>query len=171
MWGGVLVVLALLAAPGARGQEVRKSQRGTVSQTVAGTEITLDYNRPVARGRTLFGTLVPRGKVWNPGANEATTITFSDDVVVQGAPLAAGRYSLWVIPEADRWTVLFSTEADVWHNAYPEGRDALRVTATPREGSHMEVLAFYFPEVGPDATTLVLHWGTTVVPLEIRLKA
>ena len=148
---------------------MRASQLGSVTQTVNSTAITVDYSRPVARGRTLFGELIPWGEIWNPGANEATAIEFTNDVKIDGKELSAGRYSLWAIPGESRWTLIFSRAADVYHVPYPEGQDALRVDIDPVAGSHMEVLNFYFPEVGPNTTTLRLHWGTTVVPIPIEV--
>lgn len=162
-------LVGLLACTGAGG-EVKKSQHATVSQRVGRTEISLDYNRPVARGRRLFGGIVPWGQPWNPGADDATTITVSRDVRVNGAPLPAGTYSVWAIPDSARWTVIFSRAADVFHTPYPEGKDALRVAAVPRPGPHMETLGFYFPAVEGAAAELVLHWGETVVPLALAAQ-
>ncbi len=150
-------------------QRVRRSQRGTVSQHVADTRIRIEYNRPVARGRTLFGGLVDWNEVWHPGADEATTLEVTDDVLIAGERLPAGTYSVWTIPRPDEWTLIFSAAADVWHTPYPRGHDALRVSLEPIDGAHMETLAFYFPVVSSDATTLHLHWGTTIVPIPIRL--
>ncbi len=166
-----LVALALPVT--ARGQAVPWSQHGTVSQRVGLTDIAIAYNRPVARGRALFGerSLVPWGRVWHPGADSATTISFSRDVSIEGQDLAAGRYTLWTIPTPDRWTVIFSRALGVFHIPYPgEARDALRVTVAPEQGAHMEVLAFYFPVVGPDSAVLRLQWGTTIVPIRIHTK-
>src|SRR5690242_822682 len=84
----------------------RRSQHGTVSQQVADTKITIEYNRPVARGRELFGKLVPWGRVWTPGADQATTISVSTAVKVNGQQLPAGTYSLWTVPNPDKWTVI-----------------------------------------------------------------
>src|SRR5690349_7200302 len=127
------------------------------------------YNRPVARGRKLFGDLVPWGEVWHPGANDATTISFSKNVLIEGKPLAAGDYTLWAIPDSTRWTMIFSKALHVWHRPYPgASKDVLRVQLTPEHGDHMEVLAYYFPVVGPDSATLRFHWGTTIVPIKIR---
>jgi hypothetical protein len=111
------------------------------------------------------------GRVWNPGADSATSIRFSKDVHVEDQPLAAGEYTLWVIPEeAEPWTMIFSRATHVFHTPYPgEARDALRLSVRPEQGAHMEVLAFYFPVVAPDSATLRLHWGTTIVPLRIRV--
>jgi DUF2911 family protein len=149
--------------------KIRPSQRGAVKQNIASTTITIEYGRPVARGRELFGTLVPFGKIWCPGADEATTIELSGPAKIQGKDLAAGKYSLWAEPQSDRWTIVFNRQAAVWHTKYPAGEDVLRVEATPRSGSHMETLAFYFPVVDGRKAELVLHWGTVVVPLAVEI--
>jgi hypothetical protein len=107
-------------------QAPRPSQHGSVSQQVAGTTITIEYNRPVARGRTLFGSLVPYGRVWCPGADSCTTIQFSTDVKINGQALARGTYSLWAEPQADRWTVIFNSAQPVFHTRYPQDKDVLR---------------------------------------------
>jgi hypothetical protein len=167
---GMLVAVALSVAaaqtppsPGAP----KASQHGSVSQHVGNTVITIEYNRPVARGRDLFGSLVPWGRVWTPGADYATTIDVSTDVKIEGQALPAGTYSLWTEPQQDRWTVIFNRVQPVFHTRYPAGQDVLRVPSTPREGTHMETLAFYFPKVDGKHAELVLHWGKTIVPLEI----
>lgn len=80
------------------------------------------YNRAVARGRELFGALVPYGEVWDPGADEATRIELSHRVTITGQPLPAGRYSIWTIPDPDEWTLIFSRASKVEHIPYPEGR-------------------------------------------------
>lgn len=167
-----VLLLAVLAGPAAlEAQAVRKSQRGTVMQVIATTAVTVVYNRPSARGRRLFGGIMPYGEVWNPGADEATTLTVSKGVRIAGRTLGAGKYSLWVIPvESGRWTLIFSKAADVFHVPYPEGQDALRVELEPGRGSFMETLAFYFPVVGPDSTVLNLHWGEIILPIPIALN-
>jgi hypothetical protein len=163
----LVVPLALTARQTAAPANPRPSQHGEVSQRVAGTTITVVYNRPVARGRELFGALVPWGRVWCPCADDATTIAVTTDVKVTGQTLPAGTYSVWTEPQPDTWTVIFNRSAQAWHTRYPAGQDALRVKVRPRAGSHMETLAFYFPVVDGRKAELVLHWGTVVVPLEI----
>lgn len=162
-------LLAIATAP-ADGQGIPFSQRGGVFQRVGYTDITITYSRPVARGRTLFGGVVAWDRTWNPGADSATTIQVSRDVLLEGRPLAAGRYTLWVVPRADSaWTVIVSRAVDVFHTPYPgEDKDALRLAVTPERGAHMEVLAFYFPVVARDSAVLRLHWGQTMLPLTIR---
>lgn len=164
--GVVVLATALAAGPP---QAPRPSQHGTVSQQVAGTTVTIDYNRPVARGRELFGVLVPWGRVWCPGADNCTTIEVSTDIKVDGHPLAAGTYSLWVEPQPqpERWTIIFNRAHPVFHTRYPASDDVLRVQVAPRPGSAMETLAFYFPAVDGRHAELVLHWGTVVVPLQL----
>ena len=150
--------------------DVQKSQSGSVFQRVANTDIEVVYDRPVARGRELFGGIVAYDEVWNPGANDATAISFSRDVTVNGQPLAAGSYSIWAIPRPDDWTLIFSNAADVYHTPYPgEDQDALRLTITPQRGDHVETLVYYFAMVEEKDTELRLHWGETVVSMLITV--
>jgi hypothetical protein len=146
---------------------IRPSQHGSVSQQIAGTKITIEYNRPVARGRDLFGALVPWGRVWCPGADTCTSIELSTDVKIEGQALAAGSYSIWAEPGQEHWTMIFNKSTPVFHTRYPAGQDALRVQIAPKTGSHMETLTFYFPVVDGKHAELVLHWGTTMVPMGI----
>src|SRR5256714_11679320 len=102
------LALSLVLPWAALPAQASKSQHATVTQAIGATQVTTAYNRPAARGRKLFGELVPWGKVWCPGADEATTIALGKDVVVAGQPLAAGKYSIWAIPGPDEWTLIFS---------------------------------------------------------------
>jgi hypothetical protein len=165
----ICLVLGVTGAP-ALSQGYPFSQRGTVTQMVAFTEISVSYGRPVARGRELFGALVPWDKVWHPGADSATRIKFSQDVLLEGKPVRAGEYSLWLIPrERGPWTVIFSRAARVFHTPYPgSGPDALRIDVTPEQISPMESFAIYFPMVLRDDAVMRLHWGTTAVPIRIK---
>jgi hypothetical protein len=166
--GACLVVALIATSSPAQGYPF--SQRGGVTQNVAFTTIAVSYGRPVARGRALFGALVPWDSVWHPGADSATRVTFSRDVLVEGKPLRAGEYSLWLIPrERAAWTVIFSRAAHVFHKPYPGPRfEVLRVDATPEQASQMESFAIYFPSVLRDEAVMQLHWGTTAVPIRIK---
>ena len=151
-------------------EAVPKSQPGAVAQHVANTEITLTYSRPVARGRQLFGALVPYDEVWNPGADQATAINFSRNVEIEGQPLPAGKYSIWAIPRPDQWTIIFSRAADVFHIPYPgEDSDALRVNVRPERSTHVETLTFEFPVVDGKDAVLRLHWGDVMVSMAVRV--
>ena len=162
--------LGVLVAAPARAQGYPFSQRGSVTQMVAFTEISVAYGRPVARGRALFGALVPWDSVWHPGADSATRITFTHDVLLEGKPLRAGEYSLWLIPRATKpWTLIVSRAAHVFHKPYPGERfDVVRLDVTPEQVSPVESLAIYFPEVLRDEAVMRLHWGTTALALHIK---
>src|SRR5207247_6239303 len=127
----------VLVTPLPLAAQAPKSQHATVTQVVGTSQVTIVYNRPSARGRTLFGKggVVPWGRVWCPGADTATTIALSRDLVVAGQPLAAGKYSIWAIPGSDEWTLIFSRAADVFHIPYPSAaHDALLLTVQPPAG-------------------------------------
>lgn len=149
--------------------ETRVSQPARVVQRMGPTEISIVYGRPVARGRELFGALVPWNAYWNAGADDATRIEVDQDVLIEGERLPAGRYSLWTIPrESGEWTLIFSRAWEVQHRPYPAGQDVLRLDlSTVQSEDHMETLAFYFPLATADSATLHFHWGTTVLPIRI----
>ena len=163
---GLLSVV--VAAAAARAQQPARSQLGVVSQSVGAARVEITYRRPVARGRDLFGALVPWGRVWTPSADSAARVTISDQIEVNGAKLAAGSYSLWTIPDSASWTVIFNAVPSVFHLRYPGDRDVLRVQAAPIRGEHVETLMFAFPMVDADSARLELRWGTTVVPLTLK---
>ena len=168
---GVAALGALLCSGHAlAAQGYPASQRGSVSQNIAHTQVTLTYGRPVARGRTLFGALVAWDRIWHPGADSATRMSVSRDVLVEGKTLAAGDYTIWLLPRASApWTVIFHRKALAFHVPYP-GDDgvALRVDVTPDSASHMETMAVYFPVVVRDSAVMRIHWGTTALPIRIK---
>lgn len=167
---GVLTV-AVVACSSSRpsgAQGIPRSQPAAVVQQLAGTRIEIAYHRPVARGRALFGALVPWGRIWSPSADSAARLTLSGPVELNGARVPAGRYALWMIPDSTAWTVIVSAQAEAFHLRYPQGQDVVRVTATPQHGEHVETLFFVFPMADADSATLQLRWGTTIVPLSVR---
>lgn len=167
---GVAIAAASMPPAPCNAQGYPFSQRGTVSQDIAFTKVSVAYGRPVARGRTLFGQLVPWDAVWHPGADSATIIAFDRDVIVEGQPIKAGEYSLWVLPRAQRpWTVILSHAAHVFHTPYPRAtQDALRVDVSPQPASHLETMAIYFPTVLRDSALMRIHWGETSVDVRIN---
>jgi len=172
--GGLILVVVLAAAAGLVYWRVwteapPASQHGLVEQQIARTIVTVDYNRPVARGREPFGDIVAWGQMWNPGADRQAVLRVSTPVELNGQALEAGRYSIWAEPREDAWMVILSRALESGVPAYREGQDALRLTVTPRSGPHMETLAFYFPVVDGRGAELVLHWGRVVVPLQIAV--
>jgi len=165
-----LVGLTALVATPAHGQ-IRASERATVQQVVDGTTLTVDYARPSARGRDLFGGLVPWDVVWTPGANWATTFTADKDVRINGVDVPAGSYSVWAIPRADRFTVSLNAEPELLHFMKPDSTDAqIHISAEPVQGDHLEFLTWSFPNVRGDAAVLQFQWGTTAVPMEVWVE-
>jgi len=164
----VLALSVAFAAPACA--QPRASQHGGLSQQINTTTITLEYDRPVLRGRELLGELLDYEAVWTPGANRATWIEVSAPVTIQGAALPAGRYGIWTTPrENGLWEIVFVSEWDTHHSFFPVETEVARVESRSEAGAHMEVLTFYFPEVGPYEATLRFHWGETVVPLSIEV--
>lgn len=146
----------------------RASQHEVVTQTVGLTDITIDYSRPVAKGRTIWGGLVPYDKVWRTGANEATQFTVSDDVTINGQPLPKGAYSLHTIPGKDSWTLIFNKTAKQWGSFnYDAAQDALRVTAKPQKAPFAEVFTIGFPDLTGDTATVMLHWADLSVSFTV----
>lgn len=159
----VLAAAPLLAARGDDSQ--RKSKNGRATGEIAGVKIAIDYGRPVAAGREIWGALVPYDKVWRTGADEATTISFDKNVVIEGKPLAAGTYSLFTIPGRERWTVIFNKTAEQWGAyKYDAAQDALRVEVAPAAHEAVDTLTF-----AVTGTKIVLTWGTVAV--EFRVAA
>jgi len=149
----------------------RPSPNAFAGLQIGSTRVMIAYGSPGVRGRTIFGGLVPYGAVWRTGANEATTITFTGDVLVEGTAVAAGTYSLFTIPGERMWTIILNAENNQWgaYN-YDEGKDVLRFTAPVREASFVERLRFGFEAVEPQAfaASVVLTWDTVAVAFRVE---
>src|SRR5215472_8929482 len=148
------------------------SQAAEVKQRIALTDITVKYHRPLVNGRKIWGGLVPYGKVWRAGANENTTIEFSDPVSVEGKPLDKGTYGLHMIPNPDSWTVIFSKTNTGWGSySYDQKEDALRVDVKPRPlAENKEALEFDFEDLKPTSTAVTLKWEKLGVPFTVSVN-
>jgi hypothetical protein len=148
------------------------SQAAEVKQQIALTDITVKYHRPLVKGRKIWGGLVPYGKVWRAGANENTTIEFSDPVSVEGKPLPKGIYGLHMIPNPDSWTVIFSKTNTAWGSySYDQKEDALRVDVKPRPlAGQKEALEIEFDDLKPDSTAVTLKWEKLGVPFTVSVN-
>ena len=167
----VISALALVITTSALAQvkTPRPSPSATLMQTVGLTDITIKYSRPGVKGRTIWGTLVPYDKVWRTGANEATTITFSEDVTVEGQKLPKGTYSLHTVPGQAQWGIIFNSVADQWGSySYDATKDVLRVNVTPQPAPHAEWLTFEIPEMTTDTAKIAIRWEKIVVPFTIN---
>jgi len=144
------------------------SQHAVITQRIGLTDVTINYHAPLVGGRKLWGAAVPYDKVWRSGANQNTTISFSEDVSIEGKPLAAGTYGLHTIPAADQWTIIFSKNSTSWGSfSYDEKEDALRVTVKPHEAEFRESLAYTFDDVKPDSALATLRWEKLAVPFRV----
>lgn len=144
----------------------KASPPATATGKVGDANVTVNYSSPAVKGRQIWGDLVPYGKVWRAGANEATTVTFDKDVMVEGKALPAGTYSFYTIPGENEWTVIFNKTAKQWGTQYDETQDALRVTTKPRKAATMnERLAYDVNDKG-----LLLRWENMEVPVTITAK-
>src|SRR5260221_85245 len=146
------------------------SQRAISTQHIGLTDITIDYCRPLVGGREIWGKAVPYGPVWRSGANENTTISFTDDVSVEGRALPAGTYGLHTIPTADQWTIIFSKNSTSWGSfSYDEKEDALRVTVKPTPSAAFDTLTYTFDDVKPDSAAATMRWEKLAVPFRVSV--
>jgi Protein of unknown function (DUF2911) len=127
----ILVALAYTITAIA-GQRPRVSPHESVSATVAGANLTITYGRPYMRGRTIFGALVPYGRVWCPGADEATTLESTRALKIERLDVPAGPHTIWILPTADAWTLVVSKEPSGFHTRYNESADLGRVPLRKR---------------------------------------
>jgi hypothetical protein len=157
---------------GSFGQQLktpRPSPDATVKQYVGVTEITIDYSSPGVKGRKIWGELVPFGEIWRTGANEATTITFSDIVKVNGNELPAGTYGLHTIPGENEWEFIFSKDTKVDGSSnFNKDNEVLRIKAKPEEHHFMERLTFLFTDVTDNSASVNLLWDKLKVSFNIE---
>jgi len=171
---GVLFCLSIAAMSGVSPAQSfvldlpRPSQRAQITQRVGITDVTISYHRPLVNNRKVWDALVPYGKVWRAGANENTTISFSDPVTIEGKPLDKGIYGLHMIPAADQWTIIFSKNSTSWGAfTYNEAEDALRVNVKPQAAEMHNALTYDFDQLQPDSIVVVLEWEKLAVPFKV----
>jgi len=149
----------------------RQSQHAKITQRIGITDITISYHRPLVNNRKVWDGLVPFGKVWRAGANENTTITFSDPVTIEGKALEKGTYGLHMIPNADQWTIIFSKNSTSWGAfTYNEAEDALRVNVKPRATEMHNALTYDFDQLQPDSAVVTLAWEKVSVPFKVGVN-
>jgi len=171
-----LLVASLSQAQTATGETLmlnlpRASQHALVSQRIGITDITINYHRPLVNGRHIWGKVVPYGEVWRAGANENTTISFSDPVTIEGQPLDKGTYGLHMIPGENQWTVIFSKDSTSWGSfTYKQDEDALRITVKPQTAEFHDALAYDFDDVKPDSAVVTMRWDKVAVPFKVAVK-
>ncbi|HET7750201.1 MAG TPA: DUF2911 domain-containing protein [Terriglobales bacterium] len=165
---GLLFVASLCQAQSALLNIPRQSQHAVLTQRIGITDITINYHRPLVNGRKVWGDLVPYGQVWRAGANENTTIAFSDPVTIEGQPLDKGVYGLHMIPGENEWTVIFSHVATAWGSfTYKQAEDALRVTVKPQSADMHNALTYDFDKLTPTSAVVELEWEKVAVPFKV----
>lgn len=146
----------------------RDSQHSVLTQRIGITDITINYHRPLVKQRTIWGKVVPYGEVWRAGANENTTMKFTDAVSIEGKPLDKGVYGVFMIPSQNEWTVIFSKDHSAWGSfTYNETDDALRVMVKPQTAEMHEALTYDFDNVTKDSAVATMYWEKVAVPVKI----
>ncbi len=155
----------------ASAQGDRISPHDTADVTLNGKQVTVSYGRPSMRSRKIMGGLVPYGKVWRTGADEATMLVTQVDLVIGGTAVAAGKYTLWTLPSDGAWKLIINKQTGQWGTKYDASQDLARV---PMQNSHLERLVEQFTmswkKRGEDTADLVLEWENTRASVEIQAK-
>lgn len=143
-----------------------------VKQEFGLSTIELSYSRPGVKSRKVFGDLVPYGKVWRTGANQATTLTFGDSVIIGGEPIPPGKYGLLTIPGPNEWTIIITKQLDVTNpSAYKADQDIVRVKARTQEFPYpVETFTILFSNIMPASCDLAIVWDKTLVALPIKTE-
>ncbi len=146
------------------------SPTANIKQNFALSNIEISYSRPGVKGRKVFGDLVPYGKVWRTGANNATTITFGEEVMIGGKKVAAGKYGLLTIPNANEWTFIISKQTNVTSPAdYKEDQDVVRVTAKPETTPFViETMMISVDDITSNSCRIGLGWEKTWASFEVK---
>lgn len=171
----IIFVLAMIIANYVSEAQVKTPQaspKATSTQVVGLTNVEISYSRPSAKGRDVFNNLVPYGKLWRTGANENTTISFSDDVVIDGKTLPKGKYALFTTPKADNWEIFFYTALDNWGNpeTWDESKVALKTTVKSEHiDRFVESFTIGINNLDNNFAHLELSWEKTIVAIKFEV--
>lgn len=147
------------------------SQHARVMQRIGITDVTIDYHRPLARGRKIFGGVQPYGSVWRAGANFNTVVEFSDSVAIEGHAVPKGAYGLHFIPGESSWTLILSRNSTSWGSfTYDPSEDALRVTLKPHAIEHREALSYDVDDLTPTSAVVTMRWDDVAVPFTVQVN-
>jgi len=172
----ILIAFAIIIAPLITQAQLKipqASPKATIQQTVGLTDIEIVYCRPAAKGRAVFGNLVPFGKVWRTGANENTTISFSDDVIIDGKTLPKGKYSLYTIPKIESWEVIFYATTNNWGNpeTWNDANVVLRTTVKEEALSKpVESFTIGIDNLTADSAELSMAWENSSVSMKFDVQ-
>ncbi|MFD1604998.1 DUF2911 domain-containing protein [Flavobacterium artemisiae] len=171
----LLIALALIIAPLAADAQVKTPQaspKGYIKQTVGLTDVEVTYSRPGARGRAVFGNLVPFGKLWRTGANENTIINFSDDVIIDGKTLKKGKYAIYTVPRIESWDVIFYLSTDNWGLPESWNENYVVLKTTVKEDAlptPVETFTIGINGLDPNYGYLEMAWENSHVALKFEV--
>ncbi len=166
----VTCLLALALPAVAQVDTPQVSPSASVTQTIGTTVITIDYHRPGVKGRQIWGGLVPYDQPWRMGANEATTISVSDPVTIDGIEVPAGKYSFFAIPGKETWKLVINKDPEQWGAyGYDESKDALRLDVKPAASAHNEWMRFTIDPEGTTAAHVTLHWEKLAISMKVDI--
>ncbi len=172
----LILLTLLLVVPFSYGQRLKTptlSPYSEASQEVGLTTVSISYARPAAKGRVVFGELVPYNKVWRTGANASSKITFLEDAFIADKPVPAGTYAIYTIPGKDQWTVIIHSNTKLRSLAgggYKQENDLFRFKTTPITTAHYtENFTLQFADVQSNTVNLQLSWENTLVNIPIRV--
>jgi hypothetical protein len=147
------------------------STKASLKQTVGLTEVLIEYNRPSVRGRKIWGDIVPYNKVWRTGANQATTIEFSDDVWLNNNLVKAGKYAIYTIPTKGAWTILLNKNADSWGvENYKEEDNVISFKVIPLKGKFEETFKLEIGNIEKTKADIFIEWEKIIIPIELRVE-
>ena len=170
----ILALAVILSSFGSQAQVLtpQPSPKCTINQMVGLTDVEIEYSRPGTKGRNIFGDLVPFGKVWRTGANSNSTISFSEDVVIDGKTLKKGKYALFTLPKVESWEVIFYSKTDNWGNpeVWNEADVALRASVVPEMlNRNVESFTIDINNLDNNFANLNLSWEKTLVSLKFEV--
>lgn len=148
------------------------SPKSVLNQVVGLTDVTVEYSRPSAKGRVVFGDLVPFGKLWRTGANANSTVSFSEDVVINGTTVKKGKYAIFTLPKADMWEIILYTTTDNW--GLPENYDVNKVAVSLNVdpvvlNNNVETFTIGINNLTNDSATLDISWEKTMVSMKFEV--
>jgi len=171
----IFLLLAIAIANFAVEAQVKTPQpspKSVLNQVVGLTDVTVEYSRPSAKGRVVFGDLVPFGKLWRTGANANSTVSFSEDVVINGTTVKKGKYAIFTLPKADMWEIILYTTTDNW--GLPENYDVNKVAVSLNVdpvvlNNNVETFTIGINNLTNDSATLDISWEKTMVSMKFEV--
>lgn len=170
---GILALMCMLTllAAGQEDKSKRPSPPGTAEVTLKGKKITIDYSRPSMKGRKIVGELVPYGKVWRTGANEATTLKTEANLNIGGTNVPAGTYTIWSLPAEGTWKLIINKQTGQWGTEYDEKQDLARIDMQKSQTkAPVEQLTISFDKKSADTADLVIEWENTRLTVPVKAQ-